>query len=156
MHQEHRNPLSKLALVARARAVPDVRAAAVLDVLGCAGFVLVALAAVHRLRGRLRSSDALIPLLALHVGHYTTFLLGFQLQMVISTGLVLSVFTLLLEPTRGRVAVAGGLLALLPLAGLNGVVAAPPLVLWLFWLLGSASRRSPSALGLGAARRPPD
>jgi hypothetical protein len=48
------------------------------------------------------------------------------------------------------VAAAAGLLALLPLAGLNGVVAAPPLLLWVVWLLGAPERRSGAGLALVA------
>jgi hypothetical protein len=150
-HQEHRIPLSKLGLVALAWAIPDVRAASLLNVLGCAAIAAIALRAARDLRGSLRLPDAVLPLLALHAGHYTTYLLGFQLQMVLSSLLVLGVFALLLGPTRARVAAAAALLVLLPLSGVNGIVAAPPLLLWLGFHLVSPERRSLVGLTLALA-----
>jgi hypothetical protein len=149
-HQEHRIPLSKFWLVTLAWSIPDVRAASLLNVVGCGALAAATLQAARRLRGHMRLPDAVIPLLALHAGHYTTYLLGFQLQQVLSSLLVLSMLTLLLDATRIRVAVAAALLGVLPLAGVNGVVAAPPLALWVVWHLASSERRSAVGVVLGS------
>jgi hypothetical protein len=88
-----------------------------------------------RLRGRVSITDALFPLVLLHLGHEDNLFQGFNIQNVcfaVLSGMVLSVLATSRPPlSLGRAVVAGAGLVLLPLNGAAGVGVTPALGLWL-------------------------
>ncbi len=135
-HNEHRVPLPRLALLSLLRlSAGDFRAGMIFNVvaLGCLalGMVLVA----RKVSGTWRETDAFFPLILLHLGHHANLLWAWQVQFVLSTvlagGFLLVIVSGSSWPGPRKVVLAGGMLALLPLCGANGVALAPALSLWL-------------------------
>jgi hypothetical protein len=87
-----------------------------------------------RRRGWLVVSDAFFPLTLLHWGHCANLLAGWQVQFVLSTGLVsaLILIAMVPQPWRWRhVWLACMSVLLLPLCGANGLGFTPLFALWL-------------------------
>jgi hypothetical protein len=135
-NNEHRLPLPRLLLLGvTAAAGGDFRAGMVLNVLTLAGLGLAMLWAARRLHGgRQRLEDVVIPLLLLHLGHWENLVWSWQFQFVCSvalTGLLLIGVVLATPDARGAGPIVALALALLPLAGANGLIVALPAALWL-------------------------
>jgi hypothetical protein len=133
---EHRIALPKLILLYAERlAGNDVRAGMFLSVatLSLLAAALVGLSA--RLKGGIRPSDALFPLLLLHVGQASNLLWSIQFIHVLPTALgtafLIAIAVRSSWPGPRIIALAGVGLALLPLCGGTGLMFVPGLVLWL-------------------------
>lgn len=152
-HNEHRIPLPKLVYVNAVRLTGyDFRAPAVLSALLLSASALGVLLVLRRIRGRWAFTDAVVPLVLMHVGHWENILLGFQLQFTLSTSLILIVLMSGVAPGDRRapwrlslVTLAG---LLLPLCGANGVAACPAVGAYLVYL-GATARPRLLATGLG-------
>jgi hypothetical protein len=104
-------------------------------VLGAVALSMV-LAAKH-MRGGTSYSDAFFPIAILSLGQFETFLLGFQLNFVLTASLA-SYLLLVIARTAPRIgwsqALLGSISLLgLPLCGMHGVLLAPFLALW--WII---------------------
>ena len=142
-HNEHRVPLPRLVLLGLLRlSAGDFRAGMIFNVVALASLALGMILVARRGSGTWRETDAFFPLALLHLGHHANLLWAWQVQFVLSTalagGLLLLIVSGSVWPGPRRVILAGGLLALLPLCGANGVALVPALSLW---LLASAAAR---------------
>ncbi len=132
-HNEHRPVLSRLIIAGLFRFVandfrtPRYANAVLLSLMAAAMLVLV-----RRLRGSYRLTDALLPLAILNFAQAESVMVGFAMNLVLSSVLAIA---LLLGAGFGsgqRLAVYFGLaLVLLPLTGGSGLAMVPPLALWL-------------------------
>ena len=101
-----------------------------------AGLCLAMILTARRLRGgQTRLADAFFPLVLLHPGHMENLIWGWEIQFVISTGLVILWLLIIIRqiwPLPPKIALgAGFLLVLLPLCGANGIVFTPFVAFWL-------------------------
>src|SRR5262249_20848343 len=134
-HNEHRIPLPKLLYVALARGCGDLRAGMVFNVLCLAAVAAGLILAVRPRRGRTVLTDAVVPLVLLHLGQQQTLLWSFQVGSLTGTLLLGAVLALLIVGDEGAnspaaLGVAACLLAL-PFCGANGLVFVPALAIWL-------------------------
>lgn len=136
-NMEHRTPLQRAVYLILLKATDgDFRIGMVANTMILSGLSFAMIVMARRLRGgRTRLADAFFPLMLLHPGQLENIFLGWQLQLVISTGLV-GVWLLIIVdgrwPMSPKVAVAAGLTpVLLPLLGGNGLIVAPFVALWL-------------------------
>jgi hypothetical protein len=152
-HNEHRYALPKLIIVAAERlARNDVRAAMFLTVGFLSGLAAAWLWLAARLPGGLQPSDALFPLLLLHVGHGLNLVWSSMLTQVLPTVLGAGYLVLLGAegrwPRLGVALLAGVGLGLLPLCGATGLMFVPAIVLWLAgWAIAEARGRKPRSVG---------
>ncbi|MEJ7636691.1 MAG: hypothetical protein WKF75_01575 [Singulisphaera sp.] len=136
LHNEHRIPLPKLALLASYKlSGNDFRSGMFFNVLALGVLAAVMILAARGLRGRVSCTDAFFPVILLHVGQYENYLISFTVNLVLPTflaGVLLSIMTAgRTELTVGTAVLAGTCLISLPLCGGNGVVLVPALALWL-------------------------
>jgi hypothetical protein len=104
-HNEHRIPLPKLLLLGLYQiSQNDFRAAMYVNALALSGLTAALIIGAKQLRGSTSYNDAYFPLALLHWGHSGNLLSGFQIQLVVSV--VLAV-TLLLIMVRRRTACLG-------------------------------------------------
>jgi hypothetical protein len=105
----------------------------VFDTLALAAMAAGVLWASQRLRGELRVTDAVVPLLFLGGGAIHDLLFAFQLTFLVGSALccvILVVLSVSPTLTLGRAGLVGGACICLPLCGANTLAMAPPLVLW--------------------------
>jgi hypothetical protein len=133
-HQnDHRYPLTKLALVGLSRLTGgDYRAAMIACALALSAAAFACIRVAARLRGRTAWTDAFFPLAMLHWGHAPNLLHHIQLLFVSAAGLGVA-FTLGVAAGWWRrslagAAVLGAVLMLLPLHGIMGLALTPPFV----------------------------
>lgn len=138
-HNEHRIPVPKAVLLTLYRlSGGDFRAGMYFNVLVLAALAFAFLHLARRLHGRTAYTDALLPLVLLHWGHYETILWDFEIQLVLSTALVCVLLMLVLRgeaaltPRRG--VLFGVCLLLLPLCGAQGLPYVLLLASWLAWV----------------------
>ncbi len=138
-HNEHRIPLPKLLLVVLSLFSEGYfRVGPYVNVLLLAGLALGMLRVVRRLRGRLSYTDAFFPLVVLSIGHYENLLWTWQIQFILSSVLIGSLFLVLIG-RRGPLSTRSGLLfgaglVLLPLCGGQGLPYTVLLGGWLAWI----------------------
>jgi hypothetical protein len=113
----------------------DVRAGAlsstILMGLVCAGCLWTC----RRLRGEMSDTDAFFPLLFFSFAHYTYYramYLHFVVVILLSCLILFAILRSSSGFSAGHAMLAGVCLCLLPLAGAQGLVMAPPLAFWLF------------------------
>ncbi|MGO9596804.1 MAG: hypothetical protein ACLP7Q_02155 [Isosphaeraceae bacterium] len=135
-HAEHRMPVPKLIQASLLRwLVPDFRAGMYLNagLLSLAAATMIVLA--RRLRGQVRLTDSVLPLSILTLAQYDVLLIGFALNLVLTTWLSYVLIAVLGRVTERppwlSVIPIGISLVLLPLCGGSGLAMLPPLVLWL-------------------------
>jgi hypothetical protein len=136
-NNEHRLPLQKAVYLVLLKASGgDFRIGMLANTLMLAGLCLAMIVTARRLRGgQTRLADAFFPLALLHLGHWENMVWGWQIQFVISTGLVCVWLLVIVRenwPLPPKPALAAGLtLVLLPLSGANGLLFTPFVALWL-------------------------
>jgi hypothetical protein len=157
-HNEHRIALPKLVLLALARiSGGDFRAGMYFNVLALGGLALALVVVAKKLRGRLKFTDAVLPLACLHWGHYDNFLWCFQVGFVVPVVLACSLLLIIVTSTppfpTARAFLAGVCLVLLVFCGAPGIAFVPGLACWLgycgvrTWRDGSApSKRNGMAM----------
>ncbi len=120
-NNEHRLPIARLLYLGVLAVARDFRAGMVLNTLIMAALAAGLVLAARRIRGRTSVVDAFFPLVLLHLGHWANLLFGWQLQLVLTTGMAIGLLLALAGArgslTTGRIAVACGITALLPLGG---------------------------------------
>lgn len=132
---EHRPFLPRLILGGLARAFHDFRAAMYLNVglLSVASLSMVLLA--RRLRGRSSICDAALPVAILNLGQWETLLIGFALNLVLTTAITIHLISVVgrapTMPCWRPALLVGGFALVLSLSGGSGLVLLPPLMLWL-------------------------
>ena len=134
-HNEHRVLVPRLILASLFRWVaPDFRAgmylnAALLSLAAAMMFVLA-----RRLRGHQRYTDVVLPLSILTSAQFEVLLIGFALNLVLTTWLsyaLIAVLSRVIErPSWMSFIPIGIALVILPLCGGSGLVMLPPLILW--------------------------
>lgn len=135
-YHEHRLPLPKLILLGLGKLTHcDFRSGMFFNaaVLGLLAAVMIL--AAKKLRGWTGYTDAALPLILLHWGHWANLTFFFTVHFISTTvlaGAVLSIIAGTRGPVTPRVAVlAAACLLLLPLTGTTGLIFVPPLALWL-------------------------
>jgi hypothetical protein len=114
----------------------DLRAGMIgnIAVMAIAAWMLLRTIAATR-GGRLRYTDAFIPIALLHIGNWENYMWTWQLGFVLSAALVLAVLVAVsatdLWTSRGRAVLAAAAIAALPLCGANGMAFAAPMGAWL-------------------------
>lgn len=149
-HNEHRVLVPRLILASLLRWVaPDFRVGMYLNasLLSLAAAMMIVLA--HRIRGHQRLTDAVLPLSILTLAQSEVLLIGFALNLVLTTWLSYELIVVLGRATERppwmSVVPIGISLVILPLCGGSGLVMLPPLMLWLAGYLcwGWRSGREP-------------
>lgn len=136
-NNEHRLPLQKAVYLFLLKiSGGDFRVGMLADTLMLSGLCLAMILTARRLRGgQTRLADAFFPLVLLHPGHMENLIWGWEIQFVISTGLVILWLLIIIRetwPLPPKIALgAGSLLLLLPLCGANGVIFTPFAAFWL-------------------------
>jgi hypothetical protein len=136
-HNEHRVPLPRLILLGLHRITGiNFRTPMFFNVLITGALALAMILVAKRLRGgRVSYTDAFFPLIFLNWGQAANLIWGWEVQFYAS--MALSSIALLLTAQSGprlrlrNAAPLGVCLILLPLCGVNGLVLAPLLALWL-------------------------
>ena len=135
--EEHRTPIQKVVYLVLLKASGgDFRIGMIANAVALGGLCLAMILIARRLRGgQTRLADVFFPLILLHFGHFENIFRGWQLQFIISAGLV-CVWLLIIVggrwPLSSKVAVIAGItLVLLPLSGGHGMIFTPFVVLWL-------------------------
>src|SRR5215471_5218044 len=136
-HNEHRVPLPRLILLGLHRITGiNFRTPMFFNVLITGALALAMLLVAKRLRGgRVSYTDAFFPLIFLNWGQAANLIWGWEVQFYAS--MAFSSIALLLTAQSGprlrlrNAAPLGVCLILLPLCGVNGLVLAPLLALWL-------------------------
>ncbi|HEX5270640.1 MAG TPA: hypothetical protein VFW33_09150 [Gemmataceae bacterium] len=133
---EHRLPLIKLMLLLGGAATGhDYRTGQLLSALTLSALAAFMIVTAGRLRGGLKISDVFLPMALLHWGQSETLLIGFAINLAVSTALLGSALLIVVRvrgvPSPSQGFLFGGLLLALPLCGMNGVAMVPPLALWL-------------------------
>lgn len=159
-HNEHRPVVSRMILAGSCKLINnDFRTGMYINV----GLMSVAAASIllltRRMRGRSSVFDAALPLVILDPAQAETYLIGFALNLVLTTWIairLLSVMDQASESPGWRPVLRFGIfLAILPLCGGSGVVMLPPLILWLWgyltWRWWSDRRPGDLASALGVA-----
>lgn len=132
---EHRPFLPRLILGCLARASHDFRTPMYLNVglLSAASLSMILLA--RRLRGRSSICDAALPVAILNLGQWETLLIGFALNLVLTTAITIHLISVVgrapTMPSWKPALLVGGLALVLSLSGGSGLVLLPPLILWL-------------------------
>src|SRR5690242_10403584 len=136
-NNQHRIPLQKAIYLALLKITGgDFKIGMFADLLVLAGLCLAMILTARRLRGgQTRLADAFFPLVLLHPGHMENVIWGWEIQFVISTGLVILWLLIIIRetwPLAPNIALGTGLLlVLLPLCGANGIVFTPFMAFWL-------------------------
>jgi hypothetical protein len=154
LHNEHRLPLPKLTLLGLLRlSGGDFRAGMVFSAAALAALALGMIVTARRRSGGWRETDAVFPLVLLNLGHHANLLWAWQVQFILSTvlagGFLLLVVARRDWPRSWATALAGALLALMPLCGANGLALVPALTLWLLVSAAAQARRGDVRAGLG-------
>lgn len=157
-YSSHIMPLPKLVLFLLVRFTGDFRTSMYVSVLMCAAAALALAYAAKSLRGRFDYTDAFFAIGLLHLGHFESFLIGFAIQEVMSTCLLVIVLLTILrsEPSlsRGQSLLVGSCLVILPTTGTAGFLLVPPLAIWLAycawvnWRVGGRGAYSTALLQL--------
>ncbi len=129
-HNEHRIPLPRLIFLGMAKLTGgSYRAQSLLNaslLIMAAGSLILA---AKNLRGATSYADAFLPMIFCGPSHQRNVLVAFQIQLVISTVLYAIAVALLSRRPNGlgtrSAVIMGGILALLPLCGANGVAFVP-------------------------------
>jgi hypothetical protein len=134
-NNEHRVPLPRLLLLGLLHLTGgDFRAGMVASTLLLAGVAAALMRTAEALRGAVRWTDAVFPLLLLHIGHWENLVWGWQLQFTFSATLTLLLLAavLLTPAVRGAFwpAIAAVALVALPLCGANGLVVVLGMAPW--------------------------
>jgi hypothetical protein len=152
-HHEHRPVISRLILVGLSRFVDsDFRTARYVNVGLLSAMAASMLLLARRLRGSSRLSDAVLPLSILNVAQAECLLIGFAMNLILSSLLTIALIVVagLGRRWQGRVMLLGFGLAvvLLPLTGGSGLAMVPPLAMWMTGSItwGWWSGRKPCAL----------
>jgi hypothetical protein len=153
---EHRIALPKLILLETQRlAGNDVRAGMLLSTALLSALAAAMIVLAGRFPGGVRATDAVFPILLLHLGHATNLLWGIQFAFVLPTALgsayLIAIAGRTTWPSPARAALAGVGLVLLPLCGGTGLVLVPALALWLFGAAWSEARSGRPSAGRRAA-----
>src|SRR5262249_51545051 len=109
-NNEHRLPLPKLAYLGALKLTGDFRSGMVLSTLVVAAASAALILLMRRLRGRTSIADAFFPLVLMHLGHWENLLWSWQIQFVMSVGLVIGVLVVVAGasgPLSPRRALAG-------------------------------------------------
>jgi hypothetical protein len=134
-YNHHIIPLPKLALFLLGRFTNDFRTSMYFIVLICAIAALALTLAAKYMRGRLEYTDALFAISLLHLGHWECFLLGFCMQLVMSTGFLAVILFIIVRAgsylTAMQSLLVGLCLVMLPATGMSGFLLAAPLAGWL-------------------------
>jgi hypothetical protein len=132
---EHRYVLGRALLYSIFRlGGSDFRAPMLCNVLLLAGVAFAALRIAWRVRGRASFSDAIFPLLLLHLGHYESLIFFVQLYFILPCSLLLILLLLIVSEAWQRRPGSIGtalIVAALPLCGGMGMLWTPPLAAWL-------------------------
>jgi hypothetical protein len=156
---EHRYPIPKLILVGAGRlAGNDVRAGMVASVTCLSALAAGMIALSGRLRGGMRPTDAVFPILLLHPGHAVNLLWCFMFAQILPTAIAGAVLVAIAAsaswPGPRRAAGIGAALVLLPLCGGTGLLYVPALAAWLFaaaWVEGRSGRSGAALNGVAIA-----
>jgi hypothetical protein len=153
-HNEHRIPLPKLIWLAVERISGfDARWGAALNVAVLTGASALLLLGLRNFRGRTVWTDAVVPLLYLHLGHWHNMTWPFQIAFMLHALFVSLLLFVLLSlkgaPSPLSAVLFGAGLVALTLCGAPGLPVAVLLGGWWMWRLGRAGR--PVQHGLVAA-----
>lgn len=157
-HNEHRFVLPKLIYYGLLRLSGwDVRVGMYASVGALGALALVLMRRARVLRGHTSYADTFFPLALLHLGHWDSFLMGFQVVFVCPTVLMGMSLCLVLRETRFTWASAlgaGVCVLCLPLCGAIGLTLLAPLALWLAataawrWRVARAERPAIAVAGM--------
>src|SRR5262249_14555789 len=149
-HNEHRPLISRLIMAGLFRLVGnDFRVvryanAGLLSAMAASMLILA-----RRLRGSARAADAVLPLSVLNIAQAESLMIGFAMNLILTSLLAAALIAAAALARRGRgaaLAMGFGLsLVLLPLCGGSGLTMLPPLAAWLAGYL---------ATGWWSGRRP--
>jgi hypothetical protein len=135
-HNEHRPVLSRLIMAGLTRFVAnDFRAPRYANVVLLSAMAATMLIVARRLRGSARTSDAVLPMAILNVAQAESLMIGFAMNLIVSSLLAIAFIVVAGRTDRFRGAATPALfglgLVLLPLSGGSGLAMVPPLFLWL-------------------------
>lgn len=146
----HRIPLPKLYLAATYRLTGgNFKAPMYVNVLVLTATALALMLTARSLRGRDTLSDVFFPFLLLQWGQMECLLLGFAINLILSTALCCFA---LIGILKNRLTLVGVCLVLLPLCGGTGLLAAAPIGVWVFYkAIGQRSVLNVLCVALSAA-----
>lgn len=135
-NNEHRLPLPRLLLLGVLAVAPDFRAGMLASIVVMAVAAALLLLALSRARGgRLRVTDAFIPIALLHIGNWENYMWAWELCFVLSAAIALLVLPAMtatdLWSSRPRALAVAACVAALPLCGANGMAFVAPIAGWL-------------------------
>lgn len=149
-HNEHRPMISRLIIAGLVRFVAnDFRAPRYANVVLLSAMAAAMLMLVRRLRGSARIIDAALPLAILNVAQSESLLIGFAMNLILTSLLAVAAIIVVGQSRRWNSAATalafGAILVLLPLSGGSGLAMLPPLAAWLagYVAWGWWSGRSP-------------
>jgi hypothetical protein len=152
-HHEHRPMVSRLTLVALSRFVNrDFRTARYANVGLLSAMAASMLILTRRLRGSARVTDAVLPLSFLSIAQAECLLIGFAMNLVLTSFFAVATIVGAGACRRGDVRamamVAGLSIVVLPLCGGSGLPMVPPLAAWLvgYISVGWWSGRNPGVV----------
>jgi hypothetical protein len=159
-HNEHRPLISRLIMAGLTQFVSnDFRTPRYANVALLATMAAAMLVLARRIRGSARLTDAVIPLAILNVAQAESLMIGFAMNLILTSALAIALIVVVSRPRRsgdGAMALGFGLaLVLLPLTGGSGLVMIPPLAAWLAgyiawgWWSGRSPLIATRAVGLG-------
>jgi hypothetical protein len=135
-NNEHRLPLPRLLLLGVLALVPDFRAGMLASIAVMAVAAALLIRALSRARGgRLRFTDAFIPIALLHIGNWENYMWAWELCFVLSAAIALLLLPAMsatdLWSSRPRALAVAVCVAALPLCGANGMAFVAPIAAWL-------------------------
>jgi hypothetical protein len=147
-NNEHRLPLTRMIYLGLLRLSGDFRVGMVFNTLAVGGLASAMILLARKCRhSRTRHSDAVFPLVLLHIGHWNNLGWGWQIQFVVS--FLLTCIPLMVVVSHGgrlsrtTAVAAGSCLVLLPLTGANGVLFGVGLTPWLAYEAWTHRQRRP-------------
>src|SRR5262245_43637739 len=98
LHNEHRFPLPRLVYVGLFRLTGDLRAGCLVSLIGISLVAAGLMYLARRVRGRASLSDAVFPLLLMHVGQGENLYMGYQLAFMLTATLAAGLLAVMVWP----------------------------------------------------------
>src|SRR5262249_55502982 len=99
LHNEHRFPLPRLIYVGLFRATGDLRAGCLVSLFGISLTAAGLMHLARRVRGRASLTDAVFPLLLIHVGQGENLYMGYQLAFMLTAALAAGLLAVIVWPS---------------------------------------------------------
>jgi hypothetical protein len=153
LHNEHRFPLPRLIYLALFQLTGDLRTGCYVSLVGISLVAAWLMRLARKLRGRSSVTDAVFPLLLMHVGQGENLYMGYQLAFMLTATIAAGLLAVVVwnqEPTFQRALLAQLLGALLLTCGAAGLAFGVAAAGWVLYLAAFGRFTRPQRLVLGA------